>query len=71
MSHPYMAKAVVADQFVKEVVRLHEVPQTIINDTDLLFRELFQLQGLFYMRSSYHSVIDGHTEILNRCLETY
>jgi hypothetical protein len=63
---------------VKEVVRLHGIPNSIVSDRDPLFighfwKELFKMQGLtLKMSSSYHPETDGQTEaIINRCLESY
>lgn len=63
--------------FMKEVLSLHGIPNSIITDRDPLFvskfwKETFRLQGtrlkLIY---AYHLEIDGKMEILNRCLENY
>ena len=78
LKHPYTAKTV-AEVFVKEVVRLHGKPNSLVSDRDPLFvshfwRELFKLQGTtLKMSSSYHpeTETDGQTEAINRCLESY
>lgn len=59
------------------MVRLHDVPNSILSDRDPLFvsifwKELFKLQGtVLKMPSSYHPQTDGQTEVVNRCLKTY
>jgi hypothetical protein len=76
LKHPYTAKTV-PEAFVKEVVRLHGIPLSLVSDRDPLFishfwRELFKLQGTtLKMSSSYHPETDGQTEVINRCLESY
>lgn len=76
LKHPYTAKSV-AELFVREVVRLHGIPMTIISDRDPIFvshfwLELFKLQGTqLNMSSAYHPEMDGQTEVTNRCLESY
>jgi hypothetical protein len=70
LKHPYTAKAI-AESFVKEVVRLHEVPISVISDCDPLFmslfcREFFRLQGTtMKMSTLYHPQTDGQTEVVN------
>jgi hypothetical protein len=69
LKHPYTAKSV-AELFVREVVRLHGVPSTIVSDRDPLFishfwKELFKLQGTqLKMSSAYHPETDGQTEVV-------
>ncbi|PNX95310.1 hypothetical protein L195_g018500 [Trifolium pratense] len=76
LKHPYSAKSV-AELFIKEIVRLHGVPKSLISDRDPLFishfwMELFKLQGTkLQMSSAYHPETDGQTEVINRCLESY
>ena len=59
LKHPYTAKSV-AELFVREVVRLHGIPMSIISDRDPIFvshfwSELFKLQGTqLNMSSAYH-----------------
>jgi hypothetical protein len=76
LSHPYTA-AKVAQLFIQNILKLHGMPQSIISDRDPIFTsalwaELFQLQGTsLKLSTSYHPQIDGQTEIVNKCLETY
>ncbi|MCI17765.1 Ty3/gypsy retrotransposon protein, partial [Trifolium medium] len=43
LKHPYTAKSV-AEIFVKEVVRLHGIPNSIVSDRDPLFRQMGKLK---------------------------
>ncbi|KAK8935082.1 hypothetical protein KSP39_PZI013667 [Platanthera zijinensis] len=76
LNHPYTGESVAA-LFVREIVRLHGIPRTIISDRDPTFvvkfwRELFRLQGTCLRFSTgNHPQTDGQTEVLNRGVEAY
>lgn len=76
LQHSSMVKEV-ARAFLASVYRLHGCPKSIVSDGDKTFTsqfwtELFTLMSTkLHMSTAYHPQIDGQTERLNRCLETY
>ena len=64
-----------AQMFVKEIVRLHGIPKTIISDRDTLFTSRFwgsfqEIMGTdLSLSTAYHPQSDGQTEIVNKILE--
>jgi hypothetical protein len=68
-------EADVADIFMKEVARLHEIPKTIVSGRDPKFTSKFW-KGLFKgfktnlkFSTTYHPETDGQTERVNRVIE--
>jgi hypothetical protein len=76
LKHPFTA-ASVAQLFMDHIYRLHGLPKSIISDRDRIFTSrlwqlLLQLVGIqLRMSSSYHPQMDGQTERVNQCLETF
>lgn len=67
----------VASLFVDIVIKIHNIPQSLLSDRDPLFisrfwQELFRLSGTqLRMSSAYHPQSDGQIEVLNRVIEQY
>lgn len=76
LTHPYTAK-IIAKVFIREIFKLHGMPQHIITDRDPIFlssfwESFFKIQGTKLGRSTaYHPQSDDQTESLNRILEQY
>jgi hypothetical protein len=76
LTHPYMA-ASVAQAFFADIVRLHEVPQSIVFDRNPVFtltfwRELMRLMGTkLHMASAFHPQSDAQMEAANCIIVMY
>jgi hypothetical protein len=76
LQHPFTA-CTLAQVFMDNIFKLHGMPHSIVSDRDPTFtgnfwQELFKLQGTqLHLSTAYHPQIDGQTEIVNKCLETY
>ncbi|XP_066354250.1 uncharacterized protein [Miscanthus floridulus] len=71
LGHPYTATTV-ARVFFDHIVRLHDIPCSIISDRDPVFTstfwtELFALSGVdLRLSSTFHPQNDGQSEVTNR-----
>lgn len=76
MKHPYTT-VTVAQLFMKNIVKLHGLPSSIVSDRDKIFvstfwKQLFKLYKVNLTLSTvYHPQTDGQTERINQCLEMY
>ena len=75
LKHPYSAKTV-ETVFVKEIVRLHDIPSSIITDRDKIFlshfwKEIFWQRTILKNSIAYHLQTDGQSEVVNHCLKAY
>jgi transposase InsO family protein len=76
LAHPYSVESV-AQAFVKQIVRLHGMPQSMVSDRDSVFtstfwRELMRLSGAkLHMTSAFHPQSDGQTVAANKVIVMY
>ena len=76
LQHPFTSSTM-AQLFMDQVFKLHGMPHSIVSDHDPtltinFWQELFNIQGTqLHLNTTYHSRTDGHTEVVNKCLETY
>ena len=76
LKKPMTAKTIV-EAFVKEMVRLHGFPKTIVSEKDPMFlsnfwKEIFRLQGTkLKINTAYYPQTDGQMEVVNKCPKTY
>jgi hypothetical protein len=76
LGHPYTTTSV-AKAFFKGIVRLHELPCSIVSDRDTVFTctfwsELFHLAKVkMLMNSAFHPQTDGQFEVVNRVIVMY
>ena len=67
----------IANLFFKEVVRLHDLPKSIVSDWDTkfvghLWRNLWKNLGTsLSFSSTYHPQTDGQTEVINKILADF
>lgn len=76
LAHPFTATEV-ARTLMDSVFRIHGLLKVVVFDRDKVFTSQFRkalFQGLgikLHLSSAYHLEIDGQTERVNQCLETY
>jgi hypothetical protein len=76
LKHPYTA-ASVAKIFLDQVYKLNGMPQSIISDRDPIFNSNFWKELLCLAKvqlrfsTAYHPQLDGQTERVNQCPETF
>lgn len=76
LAHSYTAETV-ATTFFKEIVRLHDVPASLVSDRDPVFtsafwKALFAAMGSdLHMSSAFHPQSDGQSEAVNKVIAMY
>lgn len=70
LKHPFTTP-MVAEAFIREVVRLYGMPHSIFCNRGRIFMSTFKAQRTALKHStSYRPQTDGQMEVVNRCLET-
>lgn len=65
----------VANYFINQIIRLHDIPKTIVSDRDKVFlskfwKDIFTRSGTtLKMSTAYHPKSDGQIEIVNKTIE--
>jgi transposase InsO family protein len=73
LGHPYTATTI-TKAFFDNIVRLHDIPCSIISDRDPVFtsqfwREIFRLTGVkLQFSSTFHPQLDGKLEAVNKVI---
>jgi hypothetical protein len=76
LSHPFKTVNV-AQKFLDNIYKLHDLPSKIITDRDPLFTSSFSkelmkiLEVQLNFSTAYHIQIDGQTKRLNQCIKAY
>jgi hypothetical protein len=76
LGHPYSATTV-ARAFFNNIMRLHDIPSSIVSDRDAVFtssfwRELFELTGIkLRMSTAFHLQSDDQSEATNKIITMY
>ena len=74
---PFFTTTTAAKVHMKQVYKLHGLPQTIVSDRDPVFlsklwTKLFTVQGdELYHSTAYHPQVNEQIKEVNRCIETY
>jgi hypothetical protein len=76
LAHLYSAESV-AQAFFIDIIRLHDMPQSMVSDKDpdftsMFWRELMRLMGTkLHMTTTFHPQSDGQSKAANRVIIMY
>jgi hypothetical protein len=76
LGHPYTDKTI-ATAFFAEIVRLHDIPKSLVSNCDPVFtsafwKELLTLSGAkLHMTTAFHPQADGQAEVANKVITMY